>query len=52
MISCAIAKVRLMYVIKDVMIMLLPMLGVLAMTIMFPEIILILPRLVSPDFLK
>jgi len=52
MISCAIAKVRLMYVMKDVMIMLMPMLGVLALTIFFPEIILVLPRLVSPEFLK
>jgi len=52
MISCAIAKVRLMYVLKDVMIMLLPMLGVLALTIMFPEIILFLPKLISPEFLK
>jgi tripartite ATP-independent transporter DctM subunit len=52
MISCAIAKVRLMYVIKDVMIMLTPMLGLLALTIVFPEIILFLPRLVSPEFLK
>jgi len=52
MISCAIAKVRLMYVMKDVMIMLMPMLGVLALTIFFPEIILFLPRLVSPEFLK
>jgi len=52
MISCAIAKVRLTYVIKDVMIMLMPMLGVLAVSIMFPEIILFLPRLISPEFLK
>jgi tripartite ATP-independent transporter DctM subunit len=52
MISCAIAKVRLMYVLKDVMIMLMPMLGVLAATIVFPEIILFLPRLISPEFLK
>ena len=52
MISCAIAKVRMMYVLKDVMIMLMPMLGVLALTIVFPEIILFLPRLISPEFLK
>jgi len=52
MISCAIAKVRLMFVLKDVIIMLMPMLGVLAATIFFPEIILFLPRLVSPEFLK
>ena len=52
MISCAIAKVRLRAVLKDVMIMLMPMLGVLALTIVFPEIILALPRLISPEFLK
>jgi hypothetical protein len=34
------------------MIMLMPMLAVLALTIIFPEIILFLPRLVSPEFLK
>ena len=52
MISCAIAKVRLMYVLKDVMIMLMPMLGVLALTIVWPELILFLPKLISPEFLK
>jgi len=52
MISCAIAKVRLMVVIKDVMIMLMPMIGVLALTILFPDIIMFLPRLISPEFLK
>jgi tripartite ATP-independent transporter DctM subunit len=52
MISCAIAKVRLMYVIKDVMIMLMPMLGVLSLAIMWPDLILFLPRMISPEFLK
>ena len=52
MISCAIAKVRMIYVLKDVMIMLMPMLGVLALTIVWPEIILFLPKLISPEFLK
>ncbi len=52
MISCAIAKVRLTYVIKDVMIMLMPMLGVLALSIMWPDLILFLPRMISPEFLK
>jgi tripartite ATP-independent transporter DctM subunit len=52
MISCAIAKVRMIHVLKDVMIMLVPMLGVLALTIVFPDIILFLPRLISPEFLK
>ena len=52
MISCAIAKVRLRYALKDTMIMLVPMLLVLAMLIIWPEITLILPRLVRPEFLK
>jgi tripartite ATP-independent transporter DctM subunit len=52
MISCAIAKVRLMYVIKDVMIMLMPMLGVLALTIVWPDVVLFLPKMISPEFLK
>jgi len=52
MISCAIGKVRLTYVLKDVTIMLMPMLAVLALTIIFPEIILFLPGLISPEFLK
>ncbi len=52
MISCAIAKVKLAYVLKDVCIMLLPMLGVLALTIMLPQIVLFLPSLISPEFLK
>jgi tripartite ATP-independent transporter DctM subunit len=52
MISCAVAKVRLTYALKDTMIMLVPMLAMLALIIIFPEIPLILPRLVSPEFLK
>jgi tripartite ATP-independent transporter DctM subunit len=52
MISCAIAKVRLTAVLKDVIIMLLPMLGVLSLTIVWPDLILFLPKLVSPEFLK
>lgn len=52
MISCAIAKVRLMDVIKDVMIMLVPMLGVLGLVIVWPDLVLWLPRQISPEFLK
>ena len=52
MISCAVAKVRLTYALKDTMIMLVPMLAMLALIIIFPEIPLILPRLISPEFLK
>ena len=52
MISCAIAKVRLRYALKDTMIMLVPMLVVLAAMIIWPEIPLLLPKLIRPEFLK
>jgi len=52
MIACAVAKVRLRYALKDTLIMLVPMLVVLAALIVWPELILILPRLISPEFLK
>ena len=39
-------------VLKDVTIMLIPMLGVLALLILWPEVALFLPRLISPEFLK
>jgi tripartite ATP-independent transporter DctM subunit len=52
MISCAIAKVRLRFALKDTMIMLVPMLLVLAMIIVWPEIPLLLPRWLRPEFLK
>lgn len=52
MVSCAIAKVPLRYAIKDTMIMLVPMLVVLAAMIVWPEIPLLLPQLIRPDFLN
>jgi tripartite ATP-independent transporter DctM subunit len=52
MVSCAIAKVRLRYALKDTMIMLVPMLLVLAAMIVWPRIPLWLPELIRPDFLK
>jgi len=52
MIACSVAKVRLRYALKDTMIMLVPMLAVLATIIIWPSIVLILPRLISPQFLK
>jgi tripartite ATP-independent transporter DctM subunit len=52
MISCAIAKVRLRYALKDTLIMLVPMLLVLGALIVWPQIPLWLPQLVRPDFLK
>jgi tripartite ATP-independent transporter DctM subunit len=52
LISCAIAKIRMIDALKDVMIMLVPMLSVLALLIVWPEIALFLPKLISPEFLK
>ena len=52
MISCAIAKVRLRYALKDTMIMLVPMLLVLGAMIIWPQIPLFLPELIRPEFLK
>jgi tripartite ATP-independent transporter DctM subunit len=52
MIACAVAEVRVGDVIKDTMIMLLPMLGVLALVILWPDLVLFLPRMVSPEFLR
>src|SRR5436190_3607946 len=52
MIACAVAKVRLRYALKDTLIMLMPMLIVLAALIIWPELVLWLPRLISPELLK
>ena len=52
MISCAVAKVPLRFALKDTMIMLIPMLVVLFLVIIFPDICLFLPRIFSPDMLK
>jgi tripartite ATP-independent transporter DctM subunit len=51
MISCAIAKIRLLDALKDVLIMLIPMFVVLALIIIFPQIPLFLPRLFPPGTL-
>jgi tripartite ATP-independent transporter DctM subunit len=51
MISCAVAKIRLLDALKDVMIMLIPMFLVLALIIIFPQIPLFLPRLFPPGTL-
>ncbi|MEY4212875.1 MAG: hypothetical protein RL458_1101 [Pseudomonadota bacterium] len=52
MISCAIVNVRMRDVLKDVMIMLVPMFGVLLLVIIWPQVSLFLPGLISPDMLK
>jgi TRAP-type C4-dicarboxylate transport system permease large subunit len=52
MIACAIAKIRMIDALKDTFIMLIPMLGVLVVVIIWPDLVLFLPKMVSPDFLK
>jgi tripartite ATP-independent transporter DctM subunit len=52
LISCAVGGIRMVDALKDTCIMLLPMLGVLALLILWPEVALFLPRLLEPDFLK
>ena len=51
MIACHVAGMRMADALKDTMIMLLPMLCVLILVIVWPDVVLFLPRLVSPDFL-
>jgi tripartite ATP-independent transporter DctM subunit len=52
MIACHVAGIRMSDAIKDTMIMLMPMLAVLALVIVWPDVSLILPRLISPEFLE
>ncbi|MDN3568084.1 TRAP transporter large permease [Paeniroseomonas aquatica] len=52
MIACSVAGMRIGDALKDTMIMLLPMFGVLVLIIIFPSIVLVLPNLVSPEFLR
>src|SRR6266850_704378 len=52
MISCSVAGIRMIDALKDTMIMLLPMLGVLVLVILWPDVVLFLPKIVSPEFLK
>lgn len=52
MISCSIAGMRMADALKDTVIMLMPMLGVLVLVIVWPDLVLFLPRLISPEFLQ
>lgn len=50
LIAAAIGEIRVVDALKDVAILLLPMLGVLLAIILFPSAILWLPRLIMPQF--
>ena len=51
MICCSVAGMRMVDAIKDVMIMLMPMLAVLALVILWPDLVLFLPKLFPPGTL-
>jgi TRAP-type C4-dicarboxylate transport system permease large subunit len=52
MIACSVAGMRVADALKDTVIMLTPMLAVLVLIILFPSIVLFLPSLISPEFLR
>ena len=52
MICCKVADMRLVDALRDTMLMLLPMLGVLLLVIAWPQVVLWLPSLISPEFLR
>jgi TRAP-type C4-dicarboxylate transport system permease large subunit len=51
LISAHIAGIRMVDALKDVMIMLIPMFAVLALVIMWPDVVLFLPKLFPPGTL-
>jgi tripartite ATP-independent transporter DctM subunit len=52
MIACSVAGIRMSAALKDTCLMLLPMLAVLALIIVFPSLVLALPGMISPEFLR
>ncbi len=50
LIAASIGNIKLVHALKDVLIILLPMLGVLLFVILFPDAILALPRWIMPQF--
>jgi len=51
LISCSLGNIKVVDALKDVGIILLPMLLLLVVVIFFPEVVLFLPRLLTPQFL-
>jgi tripartite ATP-independent transporter DctM subunit len=52
MITCSIAGIRVVDALRDVSIMLIPMMLVLVLVIVWPAVVLVLPSLLSPEFLR
>ena len=51
LISCSLGAIRVVDALKDVGVILIPMFFLLILVIVFPELILFLPRLLTPQFL-
>jgi TRAP-type C4-dicarboxylate transport system permease large subunit len=51
LIASSIGEIRLVQALRDVIIILIPMLGVLLFIIIFPDVILALPRWIMPRFM-
>ncbi len=51
LISCSLGKIRVSEALVDVGVILLPMLILLAIVVLFPSLVLFLPRLLAPGFL-
>lgn len=51
LISCSLGEIKVVDAIKDVVIILIPMLILLILVILFPEMILFLPRWLTPEFM-
>ena len=51
LISCSLGKIKMVHAIKDVAIILIPMFILLVLVILFPDMILFLPRWLAPNFL-
>jgi TRAP-type C4-dicarboxylate transport system permease large subunit len=52
LIACAIGEISIRQAMRDVVILLLPMLAILALIVFFPSISLWLPRLLMPQFVN
>jgi tripartite ATP-independent transporter DctM subunit len=52
MIACSLGKVTIRETLRDVIVLLIPMLGVLTFVIVFPDAILAIPRWLMPAFVK
>lgn len=52
MIACALGKVTVRETLRDVLVLLIPMLAIVTFVILFPEVILALPRWLMPNFVN